>query len=303
MPQTGNIVQWIFDLVDNYLIHNVASTVSRMIEVSVPLVVVASTLMFLFYGWSIMRGAVNEPVLDLVGRVTRMAIIVSFATAGGLYQTVVMEIVLTLPNDAVTAVTSSDGHTMPQRMDEGLNTSALLASKVKDGSDIWNPFYALGNLLLAFVFVVAGALVSGLGLVTLLTVKVATALLTALGPAFILCLIFESTKGLFDRWVHQIINYMLLAVLFAILMELILTIQGEIMRMSLGEVEGGDFNLFQLLTVYLLFIFGVVFLLFQLPSMAASLAGGFGLQISGAAARSIASPMKTATRMLMPGRR
>src|SRR5690554_4791061 len=103
MPETGSIVQWIFNLVDNYLLNKVAATVSKVIEVGVPIVVAASTLMFLFYGWSIMRGSINEPVLDFVGRVAKIALVVAFATAGGLYQTVIMEILISLPNDAVAA--------------------------------------------------------------------------------------------------------------------------------------------------------------------------------------------------------
>lgn len=295
MPETGSIVQWIFNLVDNYLLNKVAATVSKVIEVGVPIVVAASTLMFLFYGWSIMRGSINEPVLDFVGRVAKIALVVAFATAGGLYQTVIMEILISLPNDAVAAISGAD-HSLPQRMDEGLNTSAYLASKVKEASDWWNPFVAFGNLLLAFVFVLTGALVSGLGLVTLLTVKVAVALLVALGPAFILCLIFDSTKGLFEKWVHQLINYTLLAVLFAILIEIILSIQSDIFGMSLGDLDGGEFNVWQLVSVYGLFILGVVFLLFQLPSMAASVSGGFGLQLGPI-------PFLSSIRQRMPGRR
>lgn len=291
MPETGSIVQWIFELVDGYLIGMVATTVSRVIEVSVPVVVAAGTLMFLFYGVSIMRGAINEPVLDFVGRATKIALVVSFATAGGLYQSVIMDIALSLPTDAVSAITSSDGSTLPQRLDEGLNTSSLLASKVKGDADWWSMFHILGNLALALVFTITGALVAGLGLITLLTVKVATGLLVALGPVFILCLIFESTKGFFDRWVHQLVNYMLLAVLFSILIEMILSIQGQILRMSAIDIDNGDYNLFQLIGVYGLFVLGVVFLIFQLPSIAGSLAGGFGLQISSAPLSSLSRGM------------
>ena len=57
--------------------------------------------------------------------------------------------------------------------------------------------------------------------------RVALALLLAIGPLFIVLLLFDGTKRFFEAWVAQLANYALVGVLAVLVASLILTLGAD----------------------------------------------------------------------------
>ncbi|KAB2692453.1 hypothetical protein F9K79_22535 [Ochrobactrum sp. Kaboul] len=79
------IVEPLFNQIDFLTRTFVTDISSRIIAEITPVVSVGLTVGFITYGLLIIRGAVDMPVADFLGRCIRIGIIVSIAVAGGLY--------------------------------------------------------------------------------------------------------------------------------------------------------------------------------------------------------------------------
>lgn len=99
--------------------------------------------------------------------------------------------------------------------------------------------------------------------------KVALALLVALGPIFIACLVFDASRQFFYGWLKQGVNYLLLFALIIVVFEMILALVdgqwGSINSQADPEMGG-------ILFTALCILGGIFFL--QTPNIAAGIAGG-----------------------------
>ena len=101
------------------------------------------------------------------------------------------------------------------------------------------------------------------------------AILLALGPIFVLLIMFEPTKKLFDGWIGQCLNYVFLPVLIAAGIKLIFTI----LETYLNAHNLITVNV-AIQTIVLSFI--AVLVIRQLPSVASALGGGVAISSLGA---------------------
>lgn len=70
---------------------------------------VGLTVGFITYGLLIIRGAVDMPVADFLGRCIRIGIIVSIAVAGGLYQSTIADAIISTPDALALAISGNAG--------------------------------------------------------------------------------------------------------------------------------------------------------------------------------------------------
>jgi type IV secretion system protein VirB6 len=108
--------------------------------------------------------------------------------------------------------------------------------------------------------------------------RVALALLLAIGPLFIVLLLFESTQRFFEAWIAQLVNYALVGVLAVLTASLMLTVveayatQTAALGAAILTVDALD----------MLLVAGLVLLLLrQVMPIAARLAGGVTLASFG----------------------
>src|SRR5690606_26306674 len=97
-------------------------------------------------------------------------------------------------------------------IDTSIGKAYNLASDAFEKSTI----YTIGGIsyaLLGIFISIAGASLCAVGIALILIPKVALAILAALGPLFIACLLFETTKRYFELWIGQVVNYDLLLIL------------------------------------------------------------------------------------------
>lgn len=226
---------------------------------------VALVLYVVLYGWAILRGSISEPIMDGVVRLVKLAFIYVVATTVA-YNSYVTEPLFTdLPNWLAQALSGQTGDGVGGSFDSFFNRGGYLADKIYASASVAAPLGYITGTTVWFVTALSTAL--GFGIVLL--AKCALAVLVALGPIFIACLVFEATRGFFFGWLRQGVNYLLLFALILTVFHMILgLVEGQ-----WGNIEGqANPNTSGLIFIALCCL-GVIFFL-QTPNIAAGIAGG-----------------------------
>jgi type IV secretion system protein VirB6 len=244
------------------------------------------------WGWSMMRGAIQEPVLDGFTRIVRLVFIVGLAINIGHYNTYISDRLFHTPDDLAELIVSA-AHIEGSNSDTSSNMTYLDTAmssfddigksfrlEAKDRGDWGIPDLSL--YLTGWALYVAGAAITAYCAFLLSLCKIALALLLGMGPLFVLFLIFESTKRFFETWIGQIINYIFLVTLTAGAMSLVLFIIMGYLTTTGATLEATPV----LSKAFPAIIFSIIGLLvmIQVPSIASALGGGVAISTLGAAA-------------------
>jgi len=235
-----------------------------------------------FWGWSMLRGIIQEPVTDAVNRFIRMSIILGLSTSLGLYQTYIVDFLWNTP-DALASVagsppTGNNGSFLDELFTQQYELGSHFNEKSSTSPGIWPDI----SMVLAgwLIWLVSAAMIAFGGFLLILS-KFALALLLAIGPIFILLVIFEPTKRFFEQWLGQCVNFMLLIVLSAASMQMFFSIIQAYLNAVTGlNGSGSDPQYAQIFPMIFLCSVAILVLL-QLPSIASSLAGGVAISTLG----------------------
>lgn len=275
---------------------------AQAIATITPFVTLGLTLGFIAYAIAIIRGAIDMPVLDFLARSLRIGIIVSVALAGGLYQSQIADAIVELPNALAVALVSNPA--------EGSGAASIIDVSAGKGFDAAGRafeqagFFPDGLLygIFGIIIILATAVVVSIGGAFILLAKVALALLAGIGPIFIVTFLWQPLAKFFDMWIGQVLNYVILVVLFAALFGLMMDIYGG----YVGDVKfESGVNVAYSLGGAIILSIAMVLVLMQLPGIAGALAGGVGLSYmhemralrGGAGSVSRASGLSAAGRM------
>jgi type IV secretion system protein VirB6 len=256
---------------------------SRLIIAITPVLAAGLTVWFIVWGILVMRGAVQEPVREFLGKVIRTALIVSVALGAGLYQRDVAEVIRTVPDDLAAAVAGGEADVRfnGDPFQTGSRQAALIdraagqgLSKAEDAFEKGGvmtqqgiAFYTFGVLMLLATVIMVGV---GGGLI--LVAKVMLALLAGLGPLFIAALLFDATRRFFDRWIAMIATYGLVVVLFAAVFTFLLAIFANYMT---GVALDGNMNVAYGIGGALVLTIVSLAILRELHHLAVGLGGGY----------------------------
>lgn len=245
--------------------------------------ILAVTLYVVLYGIAILRGSISEPIMDGVVRLVKLWFVVTVATTVAYGDYVTQPLFTDLPNWLAGAIGGSDVSSVGSSFDKFLARGFDLATTISETANFAEPT----GYLVAIVVIGATILATGLGFGIVMLAKVALAILVAIGPIFVACVVFDATRSFFFGWLRQGVNYLLLFALIITVFEMILAlVAGQWANIS-GQADpemGGV--LFTALC-----LLGCIFFL-QTPNIAAGVAGGaaagigdfFNASRSGAAA-------------------
>jgi type IV secretion system protein VirB6 len=260
---------------------------SRVIAAITPVLSTGLTVWFIAWGILVMRGAVEQPVREFLGKVIRTALIVSVALGAGLYQSSIAEVIRTVPDDLAAAVAGGEA-TLGVTLDPGEaggGQAALIdlaagqgLAKAEDAFEKGGlmtqqgiAFYTFGVLIL-----LATVIMVGVGGALILVAKVMLALLAALGPLFIASLLFDATKRFFERWIAMLATYGLIIVVFACVFTFMLGIFSNYMG---GVNLDGNMNVAYGIGGALVLTIVSVAILKELHHLAVGLGGGYAHRI------------------------
>jgi type IV secretion system protein VirB6 len=245
-------------------VQNVSSYVDGPLRVAVMLYLV-------IYGVAVMRGAIQEPILDFAWRSIRIVAVILLATNASSYQQYVTGLFFeSLPKEISNAI-AGGGLDMKsgQPFDQLLNKGVEVATQIYEQAGITN----IAPALIAAILLVFTAVSGFLQFAIMLYAKVGLALILALGPIFIALMLFEATRTFGEAWTRQLANFVILHVLVVALIGLMLTtVRHFVDKYGANAASAG-----QLIVgaVAISAVLGLAaYIALQLPEIAGALAGG-----------------------------
>ena len=266
----GQFWQWLSDRLTDYVSEHVAATAAALEPAAVSL----ATIYVMLWGFLHLRGAIEEPLMTGAVRILRLVVTFGVGLQLWLYNAAIVDTFFAAPVElaAQLAGAADPVGTIDALWEQGGSVAAFLWDKGGVfGGDVG--YY----LAAAVVYALMGA-VCVYTLFLLALARVALAVLLALGPLFIVLLLFDGTKRFFEAWVAQLANYALVGVLAVLVASLLMTVVEAYAEQTAAKGAA-------ILTVDaldMLLVAGLVLLILrQVMPIAARLAGGVSLASQG----------------------
>ena len=277
LTSLGEIANWIDQSVTTMLTGVLTPMVASVTEKILPVVSVGLSIALIWYGWLMMSGAIRTPVLTAARRVVNIGVIVGIAGTGGLYQQQIASTMLDLPSSVAQLFTGTL-KTPSQLMDDAANKGTEIGTKIQERAPdgVSNIGRAFVFVIVALIITVISAIMSAIGMLVLITVKVGMGLVVVLGPLCILALLFEPTKDFFKAWLHQAMYYAIYAGLFMVVFMFIMGMFGMLQKGLLDLTKADQINIFSMLTALVFFMMCSKYMLEQVSTVAGQISGGKG---------------------------
>src|ERR1700722_7895730 len=265
---------WLSGQLAGYIGDNTALVASAL----EPAVVTLAVLYVMGWGYLHLIGRIDEPFATGLKRIVLLTVILAVALRLWLYNAVIVDTFYTAPAQLAAAVIG--GSDPVGTIDAIWDRGGAVASQMwtKGGVTGWG-YYLMG----AVVWLLVGLLcVYAMFLIALSSI--ASSLLLAIGPLFVVMLLFDRTRRLFDAWVAQLANYALITILTVMSAALLLRVvasyaaQTAARGAALLTVDALDMVLVAML---------VFLLLRQVMPIASGLAGGLSLSSFGLMSRTV----------------
>lgn len=269
-----------FNLLNQSLGSYVTDTSSNVIRQFTP---VTSTLLSIYvclWGWAAARGMINEYVTDTAQRMVRLSLVTSLAMGAGYYQGFIVDLLWNAPDELANVMTGGQGTSSISFLD-------VVMSRMYDfGDTFWDKAHAsaslipdLGLLITAMAIWTVGLAVTAYAAFLMFLSKTLLAVLLAIGPIFVLSLVFDAMKRFFESWLGQALNFVFLPALCAGVLKLILSILQLYLDKALPAA--GDPSISMALPAIALSLIAALGLM-QLPAVASALGGGVAVSTLGA---------------------
>lgn len=225
---------------------------------------------------------------DLVVNIMKIIIILAVATQWDTFFLIVYNLVTDLPSEIagslIQAASDSLGDSSVNSIDNaniGLSLyydrSLTITEHVLEGAS----WYDFGIYLYAGAITLVALIFSSYAAMLIIISKLSVAILLAVGPVFILMLMFKNTQSLFEGWLRTLLNYALLPIFVYAVLAFFLILA----EMPLQNLENNASVNAALLTAMAPFLFiSVVGIMIMHMTMnkAASITGGISLSTMGA---------------------
>lgn len=248
------------------------------------LVLTGVTLYITLTGYAIATGAVESPFWTFIKQCIKIVIIAFFALTADGYLNSVMGAFTGLEEGLAQAMNNSGSAPMniyqvlDQSLGKGLDMVAVCFQKADEAG--WSIGSALSWVVAGLTIGTGTILVSALGGAMVIVAKFSLAIMFALGPLFIVSLMFPVTARFFDSWFSQVMNYTLTIVIMATIMTFAMKAYDKFLA-GAEMSGGGDMNpLFAALQIGALTAV-LIWIILQAGGMASGLAGGVSMAAMG----------------------
>ncbi|WSG77176.1 type IV secretion system protein (plasmid) [Rhizobium beringeri] len=238
----------------------------------------ALTLYVVLYGYLVLRGSVQEPILEFAFRAMKLAIIVMLVRNASEYQTYVTNIFFeTLPREISQALNSGSApsaSTFDSLLDKGQKCAKEIWARATWPADIVT---GIGGMMA----IGASFTVAAIGYIVSLYARLALAIVLAIGPIFVALAMFQSTRRFTESWIGQLANFVILQVLVVAIGSLLISC----IDTTFTAVESYTDVMMRPVALCAICL-AALYVFYQLPGIASALAaGGASLTYGYGAAR------------------
>lgn len=262
----------------------------------------AVTIYIFLMGASIVFGTVQAPVSKFVIQGLKITLITTLALTVDAYYSYIVETMRGLEVGLANALGAGgeDPANIYVVLDSVLGRAAELMNdcfRRADDAGLLNPGSWAGWLFVGGSVALGTVLVGVIGGAAIVVAKFALALMFALGPFFVLMLMFPLTSRFFDSWFSQVMNYTILIVIAAVIMTF--SVAAFSAYVDAADVSGGgEVNPIAVGLGVLALAVLLGFVIYQIYGMAAGLAGG--ISMSALTLTHLATPGRAVGRMVNP---
>lgn len=257
------------DTILGYITNSVSNVIGFITPIATSLLIIYLAI----WGIAHIRGTIQEPLKEGIGRIIRIVFIISIALNFGIYSNVIVNFLYESPDQLASIVAGTP---------PGIATlDTLLEKGIDEGMNAWNEGGVLdgnfGMYILALIVWITTAALTAYAAFLLLLSKAALTILLAIGPIFIIMLLFQTTQKFFEGWIAQVGNFALMTVLAVALIKIMLSLFEAFINVAINDPSVNVVG-----TLYV-FIAGVisVLVLRQIPQIAMALGGGVALSTQG----------------------
>jgi type IV secretion system protein VirB6 len=269
-----------FDWLNAQLAAYVAGTAAKVAGALEPAAVTAATLYVMLWGTLHLRGLIEEPVLEGARRLLLLGVVLGMALRLWVYNELLVDTFFHAPGELVGAVIGAP--TAVNSIDQiWIDGNEVAQSLLTQGGVL------SGNISFYFAAVLVYLLI---GLTCVYTAfllalsLIAVAVLLAIGPLFIVLILFEPTKRFFSAWISQLANYAFIGVLVALLAALLLQVLNAFAATAVAS--GAGITIAE--TARLCLASALMFLIMrQVMPIASALAGGVALSSQAVVSRTL----------------
>ncbi|MGH8217838.1 MAG: type IV secretion system protein [Steroidobacteraceae bacterium] len=262
------------------LVTYIATNTAKMAAVLEPAIVTLGTIYVMVWGYLLLTGQMQEPFIAGVKRIATLAIVLGLALQLWLYNSLIVDTFFNAPGELAAQIVGvfDPVQTVDAIIDNGADTAGLLLAK--------------GGVFHGWAFMLAGAavylfvLLTAIYTIFLLTLsRIALSVLLALGPLFLMLVLFETSKRFFESWIAQLANYAFITILTVLVAALMLTVLSTATQQALAA--GGGIQI--ALAARVCMAAGLTFLVMrQVMPIAAGLASGLALSTFGVVSAALA---------------
>lgn len=313
MAEPTYIFRFIGDFFSDETANYVSNSANQLASDLTPVAIAAVTLWICVYGTLTILGKIAQPFGDFITKAIKISLICAVALNYGNYSSYVVGSIEGVEN-AVSSALSGGSTPSPEGIYGTLD--AAMGNGIETAKKFFE-FSAKYNFLTQTAKVVGGqaaGVITYLGVVLFFMVGGASIILAkfmltltfAVGPIFILCLLFPATAGFFDRWIAQAVTYTLNVVFIAATLGVALSVFNGFLGKIQHNYSDPLFVAIQLVAV--LCVLCVVTM--KITELAAGLAGGAGaamvsarqlIGVVGGGATVVAAPPKAAASAAVSG--
>jgi type IV secretion system protein VirB6 len=262
-----DILQHVDGAVSHYVTDGAAAAAGATQSVAYTLLIIWVVM----WGWAVMRGIVKEVVLEGVIRIIKMVIIYNLAINSALYASYVSNFLYEWPTTLAGLLQGGTAQNSAQLLDQMLDKGNLLGAQAWEKATWVN----LGSYFLAILIFGLTWVITAIAAFIIMSSKMTLAILLAIGPIFILMMLFEATRQWFDKWLGVVVTAGLTIVFATMGASLIF----EMMNSTLDAVQAaaaandGIASMKAISPLGIMAIMGM-FGMLQLPHIAAGVGGG-----------------------------
>jgi type IV secretion system protein VirB6 len=191
------VYTYINDAINDFMTH----LMKQMMSVVAAVALLLLTVWIMVVGYRVITGTLREPLMAVVTNMTRIVLIVTVATSMSIFGSDLHNLATNeIPTDLNQMFTGDSGSIQKSINDNLLQTVAAMAA-IDAVQAPPGDMQTVSDKARAADLVIFGTASPPMAVGTMLLLyNFAIALFVGLGPLFILCLIFNKTKALFEKW-------------------------------------------------------------------------------------------------------
>lgn len=233
------------------------------------------TLCFTFYimflGYKFMTHTLSADIMTITRRIVVMLVVYALIMNLELFDMFLYKIFTQEPTEIAKVIVSGGG---AQDVGNALNdvyAHGMKTVKMFMGTANWHNIRPILYAIAVWIVTFATCIYA---LMLLIFAKMAMAIILALAPLFLIFILYDSTRGLFDSWLRQLINFGLVPIVTSAILALMLSI---ITRTLPDPTKPLDMQDFLTLIPFMSLSLTMLLLLSKVFHICSSLSHGFAL--------------------------